>query len=80
MASCGRFTVLLMAPEMNGWTAAIMRTWPMGSMKRVPRGPQRLAQSNTGRCSALRPGAPSTVRLPHTTALASSICASVKPR
>ena len=23
-------TVLEMAPEMNGWTAAIIRTWPIG--------------------------------------------------
>jgi len=29
VASVGMLTVLLIAPEMNGWTAAIMRTWPM---------------------------------------------------
>src|SRR4030067_641519 len=58
VASCGRLTVLLIAPERNGCTAAIMRTWPMGSMKRVPWGPQRLAQSNTGRGSGLTPRAP----------------------
>ena len=49
---------------MNGCTAPIMRTWPMGRMNRVPRVPQRFAQSNTGRCDGLKPGAPSTVRLP----------------
>ena len=66
VASFGRFTVLLMAPEMNGCTAAIMRMWPIGWMNRVPRVPQRLAQSNTARCSCLRPGAPSTVCVPQT--------------
>ena len=35
-------TVLLMAPEMNGWTAAIIRTWPIGEMARSP-----IAQSKT---------------------------------
>ncbi len=28
VASAGMLTVLEMAPEMNGWTAAIIRTWP----------------------------------------------------
>ena len=28
VASSGMFTVLEMAPEMNGCTAAIIRTWP----------------------------------------------------
>ncbi len=28
VASSGMFTVLEIAPEMNGWTAAIIRTWP----------------------------------------------------
>jgi len=27
--SSGMLMVLEIAPEMNGWTAAIMRTWPM---------------------------------------------------
>ena len=35
-------TVLEIAPEMNGCTAAIIRTWPIGAMDRSP-----IAQSNT---------------------------------
>ena len=35
-------TVLQIAPEMNGWTAAIIRTWPIGAMDRSP-----IAQSKT---------------------------------
>ena len=27
--SSGRFTVFEIAPEMNGWTAPIIFTWPM---------------------------------------------------
>ncbi len=30
VASFGMLTVLEIAPEMNGWTAPIMRTWPRG--------------------------------------------------
>ena len=53
-------TVLLIAPERNGWTADIIRTWPMGAIERAP--PSALnAQSKTGRCSLFRPGAPSIV-------------------
>ena len=29
VASLGMLTVLEMAPERNGWTAAIIRMWPM---------------------------------------------------
>ena len=46
--------VLEIAPEMNGWAAAIMRMWLAVERKRLPRLPQRLAQSKTGRCSALQ--------------------------
>ena len=60
VAASGMFTVLLMAPEMNGWTAAIMRTCPMGAIDRSPFTGLK-AQSNTGRCSGFRPGAPSIV-------------------
>ncbi len=47
VAAFGRFTVLLMAPETNGCTAAIMRTCPSGPIVRPPGTPK--AQSNTGR-------------------------------
>ena len=36
VADSGMLTVLEMAPEMNGWTAAIIRTWPIGVMERRP--------------------------------------------
>ena len=29
VASFGTFTVLLIAPEMNGWVAPIILMWPM---------------------------------------------------
>ena len=64
VASLGRLIVLLIAPEMNGWAAAIIRMWPSGAMNRVPFLPHLLAQSKTGRCSALRCGAPSMVCVP----------------
>jgi hypothetical protein len=35
-------TVLLIAPDRNGWAAAIIRTWPMGLIDRAP-----IAQSKT---------------------------------
>ena len=51
------FTVFEMAPEMNGWAAAIIRTWAFQGIDRVPlRGWK--AQSNTGRCSAFKSAAP----------------------
>ena len=62
VASLGRLIVLEIAPEMNGWAAAIMRMWPSTWMKRLPVLPHLLAQSKTGRCSSLRCGAPSMVR------------------
>ena len=42
-----------MAPEMNGWTAAIIRTWPMWWIVLSP-----IEQANTATCSAARCGAP----------------------
>ena len=56
VVSAGMFTVLEIAPEMNGWTAAIILMWPMWEMARLP-----TATSNTGRCSSFRPGAPTIV-------------------
>ncbi len=79
LASLGRLMVLLMAPEMNGWAAAIMRMCPWGAMNRLPYFPHLLAQSNTGRCSVLRCGAPSTVCLPQITSLSASICFLLSP-
>ena len=43
VASSGRLTVLEMAPEMNGWTAAIIRTWPEWWIVLSP-----IEQANTG--------------------------------
>ena len=54
------FTVFEMAPEMNGWAAAIMRMCAFQEMNRVPLGGWK-AQSNTGKCSAFRSAAPSIV-------------------
>src|SRR5262249_52152936 len=36
LAEFGRLIVLEIAPEMNGWPAAIMRMWPCGWMNRLP--------------------------------------------
>ena len=36
VADSGRFTVLLIAPDRNGWQAAIIRTWPIGARARAP--------------------------------------------
>ena len=60
VASWGRLTVLEMAPERNGWAAAIILIWPEEWMERVPLLGLKL-QSNTARCSGLMPGAPSMV-------------------
>jgi hypothetical protein len=65
VASFGRLIVLLIAPEMNGCAAAIIRMCPSAAMNRLPILPHVFAQSNTGRCSLLRCGAPSTVCVPH---------------
>ena len=42
VAVSGRFTVLEIAPDRNGWAAAIIRTCPIGLIDRSP-----IAQSNT---------------------------------
>ena len=42
VAVSGRLTVLLIAPDRRGWTAAIILTWPIGLIARSP-----IAQSNT---------------------------------
>jgi hypothetical protein len=60
VASSGTFTVLEMAPDRKGCTAAIIFMWPIGAIERVPF-LARNAQSNTGRCSSFRCGAPSMV-------------------
>ncbi len=53
-------TVLEMAPDRKGCTAAIILTWPIHWMERFPlRGGK--AQSKIARCSSLRCGAPSIV-------------------
>ena len=72
--------VLEIAPDTNGWAAAIIRICDSAERNRWPSFPQRLAQSKTGRCSGLRCGAPSTVIVPQTYLLASSICDGVKPK
>ena len=61
VVSSGMLIVFEIAPEMNGCAAAIIRMCPLGWMNRLPFVPHRFAQSKTGRCSALRCGAPSTV-------------------
>jgi hypothetical protein len=53
VADSGRLTVFEIAPEMNGWTAAIISMWPMWEIARSP-----TATSKTGRCSSFSPGAP----------------------
>ena len=56
VAVWGMFTVLEIAPLMNGCTAPIILMWPMCEIARSP-----TATSNTGRSSASRPGAPTIV-------------------
>ena len=73
VASLGRLIVLVIAPEMNGWAAAIIADVASAEMNRLPVLPHLLAQSKTGRCSGFRCGAPSTVMLPQMSSLASSI-------
>ena len=71
VASRGRFTVLEIAPEMNGWTAPIILMWPMCEIARSP-----TATSNTDRCSSSSPGAPTIVACSLTCASICSICGS----
>ena len=47
--SFGMLIVFEIAPEMNGWAAAIIRMWPVWWMNRSPCFPLRFAVSNTGR-------------------------------
>ena len=65
---------------MKGWLAAIMRMWLSTERKRLPLRPHGLAQSNTGRCSSARCGAPSSVMAPQTCSLAASMSFLEKPR
>ena len=53
VADSGRFTVLEMAPEMNGCTAPIIFTWPRWWIGSAPN-----EHEKTGRCAGSRPGAP----------------------
>ena len=71
VAVCGRFTVLEMAPERNGWTAPIILMWPACEIARAP-----TATSNTGRCSAASPGASKIVPCSLMCASICSTCAS----
>ena len=48
--------VLEIAPEMNGWAAAIIRTWACQSMDLLPCLPHGVAQSNTAKCSSFSRG------------------------
>ena len=56
VAVWGRFTVLEIAPEMNGCTAPIILMWPMCEIARSP-----TATSKTGRCAGSSSGAPMIV-------------------
>ena len=51
VTSVGMFTVLLIAPDRNGWAAAIIGTWARQLMLRTPLAGLK-AQSNTARCSS----------------------------
>ena len=66
VASWGILIVLEMAPETNGWAAAIIRMWRFRRQERCPILPHLLAQSKIGKCSGRRCGAPSTVIVPQT--------------
>src|SRR3954463_14734609 len=72
--------VLEMAPLMYGCAAAIMRMCDSHERYRLPVLPHLLAQSNTGRGSAFRCGAPSMVIVPHTYWFASATCCLLNPR
>jgi len=47
-------SILEIAPEMNGCTAAIMRMWLSTDRARLPVRPHELAQSDTAGCSGFR--------------------------
>ena len=61
-AELGMLTVFEMAPERKGWTAPIIRMWPMSWIERVPLCGLN-AQSKTARSSPSSPGAPSMVSI-----------------
>ena len=71
--------VLEIAPEMNGWAAAIIRTWACQSMDLVPCLPHGVAQSNTAKCSCFSPGAPSILPYPKITSFARSMSSAERP-
>ena len=71
VALSGRLTVFEIAPEMNGWTAPIMRMCPVWEIARSP-----TATSKTGRCSSLSSGAPTIVLCSLMCATICSICSS----
>ena len=79
VAAFGMLMVFEIAPEMKGCAAAIIRMWLSADNARVPVRPHGLAQSNTGRCSGFRCGAPSRVIAPQHQVLAASISARLKP-
>ncbi len=72
ITSAGMFTVLLIAPERNGWAAAIIVTWACQGILRTPFAALK-AQSNTGRCSSSTWGEPSIVSFSSMYATISSI-------
>ena len=71
--------VLEIAPEMNGWAAAIILTCASHAIDLFPYFPHGVAQSNTERCSSFRPGAPSMVLYPKMWSLAASISCAASP-
>ena len=73
VASLGMLTVLEMAPERNGCTAAIILMWPMYWMDRLPSLGGN-AQSKIARCSSFRCGAPSIISLASMYLMMSSTC------
>jgi hypothetical protein len=74
--SSGMLMVFEIAPEMKGWTADIMRMWPMWWMERVPFCGRKL-QSKTGRCSGKSSGAPSMVPVESMWVTICSVCSGV---
>ena len=76
VAEFGRLTVLLIAPETNGCTAAIIRTWPSGPIVRPPAHAEGAVEHRqVGRRSS--PGAPSMEPVPSTWARISDALALV---
>ena len=69
-------TVLEIAPERNGWAAAIILMWACQAIDRVPFVGWN-AQSKTGRCSSRSSGAPSIVSCSSMYLTIASICGRV---